>query len=87
MTSTRRSLKLSRPEPSSPISNQGQKSGVFSSTLGGDREVRRRRIVPVEYGWREGWWIDIAGAAHEVLLRLRRRAKIEVQESSPDDAS
>ena len=32
------------------------------------------RVVRPEYGWREGWWMDAAGAVYESLLRARRAA-------------
>ncbi len=33
-----------------------------------------RRVVRPAYGWREGWWMDGAGAVRAALLRRRRRS-------------
>ncbi len=33
-----------------------------------------RRVVAPEYRWRNGWWMDAAGAGYESWLRARRAA-------------
>jgi uncharacterized SAM-binding protein YcdF (DUF218 family) len=33
------------------------------------------RVIPPEYGWRDGWLMDAGGVLYESLLRLRRGAK------------
>lgn len=30
------------------------------------------RVIDPEYSWREGWWMDAAGAAYEGWLRVRQ---------------
>lgn len=78
--STARST-LENVERSLPFLLRAERLAVASDRFHQRRAVRyllamepdlATRVIPPEYGWRDGWWMDAGGAVYASLLRLRR---------------